>query len=111
MVAVKTACDVHRRSKGNIEEPREGGEGGSKGGTRTAGVQRCVLSSPRQHTRRRSKALCLVWRIFAFVAVQRWSSSRSTSSSSNGTTAVLVLGASVSVGFGGGCPSACSGHG
>lgn len=69
------------------------------------------LSSPNQLTRRRSKTLCLIWGILVLVAVQRWSSSRSTSSSSNGTTSVLVLGASVSVGFGGGCPSACSGHG
>lgn len=80
------------------------------GGKSVRRLQNTLQKSGRQR-RRRARARPYYFAcgmLLHFLAICWWSSS---GRHTGGGSTVLVLGASVSVGFGGGCPNACSSHG
>lgn len=88
-----------------------GAEAGAKSVRRT---QITLPPSAQQRWRRaRARPFYDAWGVLLFLllSICWWSPSDRPTGRGVGGSAILVLGASVSVGFGGGCPNACSRHG
>lgn len=92
-------CGASARASGTGIRERVGGEIG------------CMhrMPSRQRQTRGRERSAHHVWGMPLLLLFVCWWLSSGTMNGKR--CAILVLGESVSVGFGGGCPSACSGHG